>query len=135
VIHFVSFCPKTIILTSLILNICRSLKTSRLFFLIPNTVSFITIICYKFSKTVVLRLWCRILPYIPVLFINELKQLWVSIVPKSLTTGHTKGIKFIELDGIPQPTDLSLVWNKTNRNPLLNGVIDVVSTLTQDKRL
>ncbi|MDC1276977.1 hypothetical protein N8Z48_02335 [Algibacter sp.] len=82
-----------------------------------------------------MRLWCRILPYIPVLFINELKQLWVSIVPKSLTTGHTKGIKFIELDGIPQPTDLSLVWNKTNRNPLLNGVIDVVSTLTQDKRL
>jgi DNA-binding transcriptional LysR family regulator len=59
----------------------------------------------------------------------------VSIVPKSLTTSNTKGIKFIELDGIPQRTDLSLVWNKTNRNPLLNGVLDVVSTLTQDKIL
>ena len=59
----------------------------------------------------------------------------VSIVPKSLTTSTTKGIKFIELDGIPQRTDLSLVWNKTNRNPLLNGVLDVVSTLTHDKIL
>tara|TARA_R110002126_G_scaffold89297_2_gene213467 strand:+ start:970 stop:1869 length:900 start_codon:yes stop_codon:yes gene_type:complete len=56
----------------------------------------------------------------------------VSIVPKSLTSNNPKGVKFIELDGIPQRTDLSLVWNKTNRNPLLNGVLDLVLKLTHD---
>lgn len=57
----------------------------------------------------------------------------ISIVPKSLTSSKTKGVKFIELDDIPQRTDLSLVWNKANRNPLLNGVLDLVLKLTQDK--
>ena len=55
----------------------------------------------------------------------------VSIVPKSLTTNKTFGVKFIELDRIPQRTDLSLVWNKTNRNPLLTEVLDLVLNLAQ----
>jgi DNA-binding transcriptional LysR family regulator len=50
----------------------------------------------------------------------------VSIVPKSLTVNKSKGIKFIELDSIPQRTELSLVWNKENRNPLLDGLLGIV---------
>ncbi len=57
----------------------------------------------------------------------------VSIVPKSLTSSKTKGVKFIELGCIPQRTDLSLVWNKTNRNPLLSGVLDLVLKLAHEK--
>lgn len=57
----------------------------------------------------------------------------VSIVPKSLTSSKTKGVKFIELGSIPQRTDLSLVWNKTNRNPLLSGVLDLVLKLAHEK--
>jgi DNA-binding transcriptional LysR family regulator len=50
----------------------------------------------------------------------------VSIVPKSLTLNKPKGVQFIELDSISQRTDLSLVWNKKNRNPLLKGVLNLV---------
>ncbi len=50
----------------------------------------------------------------------------ISIVPKSLQINHTQGIKFIELDNIPQRTVLSMVWNKDNRNPTLNKIIDLI---------
>ncbi|AXT19113.1 LysR family transcriptional regulator [Flavobacteriaceae bacterium AU392] len=44
----------------------------------------------------------------------------ISIVPKSLMSEHQEGIKFIELNKTPHQTTLSVVWNKTNRNPVLN---------------
>ncbi len=50
----------------------------------------------------------------------------ISIVPKSLISNHIKGVKFIELDKIPQRTNLSVVWNKTNRNPLLPELLDLI---------
>ena len=50
----------------------------------------------------------------------------ISIVPKSLQIEHNKKIKFIELDKISQETTLSLVWNKTNRNPILDKVIKLL---------
>jgi len=43
----------------------------------------------------------------------------ISIVPKSLINDGIKGIKFIELNTIKQRTDLSVVWNNNNRNPLV----------------
>ncbi|WP_034041267.1 LysR family transcriptional regulator [Wocania ichthyoenteri] len=43
----------------------------------------------------------------------------ISIVPKSLQTQNIKGIKFIELKNISQKTVLSVVWNRKNRNPIL----------------
>ena len=53
----------------------------------------------------------------------------VSIVPKSLTLNNPDGVKFIELNSISQRTDLSLVWNKMNRNPLLTGVLNLFDAL------
>ncbi|MBC3758069.1 LysR family transcriptional regulator [Hyunsoonleella sp. SJ7] len=50
----------------------------------------------------------------------------ISIVPKSLASSHIKGIKFIELDMMPQRTELSMVWHSENRNPILMGFLDVV---------
>lgn len=47
----------------------------------------------------------------------------ISIVPKSLRTVNNKKIKFIELNKIHQKTTLSLIWNKTNRNPILEKVV------------
>ncbi|MFD2725213.1 LysR family transcriptional regulator [Hyunsoonleella rubra] len=49
----------------------------------------------------------------------------ISIVPKSLTSSHIKGVKFIELDMMPQRTELSMVWHSENRNPILMGFLDV----------
>lgn len=50
----------------------------------------------------------------------------VSIVPKSLQSKYHKGIKFIELDRIPQRTVLSAVWNVDNRNPVLKRFLKEV---------
>ena len=50
----------------------------------------------------------------------------VSIVPKSLQTKSIKGVKFIELSKIPQKTTLSIVWNTTNRNPILKAFINLL---------
>jgi len=47
----------------------------------------------------------------------------ISIVPKSLTLGAEKGVKFIELNKISQRTVLSVVWNKKNRNPMLQNFL------------
>ena len=43
----------------------------------------------------------------------------ISIVPNSLQPQHIKGVKFIELAKISQKTMLSIVWNKRNRNQIL----------------
>lgn len=50
----------------------------------------------------------------------------ISIVPKSLTLNTIKGVKFIELNTIPQRTELSVVWNKTNRNPILKNILSLI---------
>ena len=36
------------------------------------------------------------------------------------------GVKFIELKRIPQRTNLSMVWHKDNRNPILMNFLDIL---------
>ncbi|PQV48366.1 DNA-binding transcriptional LysR family regulator [Jejuia pallidilutea] len=50
----------------------------------------------------------------------------ISLVPKSLTTNSVRGVKFIELDKIPQRTELFMVWHKENRNPILMSFLDII---------
>lgn len=50
----------------------------------------------------------------------------ISIVPKSLAKKRGHQIKFIELNMIPQKTTLSLVWNKNNKNPILNKILELL---------
>lgn len=50
----------------------------------------------------------------------------ISIVPSSLALGYDMKVKFIELKKIPQRTVLSVVWNKSNRNPVLKKVLDII---------
>lgn len=50
----------------------------------------------------------------------------VSIVPTSLSLGYDMKVKFIELKNIPHRTDLSVVWNKNNKNPVLSKVLDLI---------
>ena len=57
----------------------------------------------------------------------------ISIVPKSLTLNNPKGVKFIELNLISQRTDLFLAWNKMNRNPLLNEVLNLFDEFSDFK--
>ena len=47
----------------------------------------------------------------------------ISIVPKSLQSNEVSGIKFIDLENIPHKTTLSVVWNKENRNPILDKIL------------
>ncbi len=47
----------------------------------------------------------------------------ISIVPKSLQIKDSKIVKFIELNNISQRTVLSVVWNKENRNPILEKLM------------
>jgi len=53
-------------------------------------------------------------------------KLGISIVPKSLQIESNNKIKFIELTKVTQKTTLSLVWNKSNRNPILNKILDLI---------
>jgi len=54
----------------------------------------------------------------------------ISIVPKSLTLKPTQGVKFIELSHIKQRTELRIVWNKTNRNPILTNILSLVNEVS-----
>lgn len=47
----------------------------------------------------------------------------VSIVPSALKLGYDLPVKFIELKNIPHRTTLSAVWNKDNRNPILEKIL------------
>ncbi len=53
-------------------------------------------------------------------------NLGISIVPSSLGLGYNMDIKLIELDKIPQKTVLSVAWNSTNRNPILNKILSKI---------
>ncbi len=50
----------------------------------------------------------------------------ISIVPSSLALGYDLKVKFIELKHIPHRTELSVVWNKKNKNPVMNKVLDLI---------
>lgn len=50
----------------------------------------------------------------------------IAIVPKSLQSNQVSGVKYIDLDQLPQRTVLSAVWNKENRNPVLGGLLEEV---------
>ncbi|MEM9931502.1 MAG: LysR substrate-binding domain-containing protein [Bacteroidota bacterium] len=47
----------------------------------------------------------------------------LSVVPTSLQMGYQLGVKFIELDQLPQRTTLSAVWRADNENPALGNFI------------
>ncbi len=50
----------------------------------------------------------------------------VSIVPKSLAKKRGYKVKFIELENIPQKTNLSMIWNQKNGNPILKNFLEIV---------
>jgi DNA-binding transcriptional LysR family regulator len=50
----------------------------------------------------------------------------LSIVPKSLAISNNENVKFVELSKLKQKTVLSVVWNKKNRNPLLEKIIKLL---------
>jgi DNA-binding transcriptional LysR family regulator len=50
----------------------------------------------------------------------------VAIVPTSLQLGYDMKVKFLELKKVSQRTTLRAVWNKENRNPTLNNVLNVM---------
>lgn len=45
--------------------------------------------------------------------------LGVAIVPTSLKDGYDLNVRFMEIPGIPQFTELSVIWKPANRNPAL----------------
>lgn len=49
----------------------------------------------------------------------------ISIIPKSLKPVYATKVKFIDLKNISQRTTLSAVWNNTNRNPALEGFVNL----------
>ena len=53
-------------------------------------------------------------------------NLGISIVPSSLGLGYNMNVKLIELDRIPQKTVLSVAWNSSNRNPILNKILSKI---------
>ena len=50
----------------------------------------------------------------------------ISIVPKSLINENNSNLKFIELHKIKQRTTLYAIWNKENRNPILDKFIPLL---------
>ncbi|RAJ31122.1 LysR family transcriptional regulator [Pedobacter cryoconitis] len=50
----------------------------------------------------------------------------LSIIPTSLATSGNPGVKFIELKNIPQQTELYAVWKKTNDNPALPYLLEML---------
>lgn len=52
--------------------------------------------------------------------------LGVAIVPSSLKEGYNLKVRFIEINDIPQHTELFAVWKTENRNPALKHVLEVL---------
>ncbi|MFN3998451.1 LysR family transcriptional regulator [Algoriphagus sp.] len=52
--------------------------------------------------------------------------LGVAIVPTSLKDGYDLNVRFMEIPGIPQFTELSVIWKPENRNPALKRVLPLV---------
>lgn len=53
--------------------------------------------------------------------------LGVAIVPSSLKEGYDLSVRFMEIPGIPQFTELSVIWKPENRNPVLSKVLPLFS--------
>lgn len=51
----------------------------------------------------------------------------LSIVPTSLKLGYDLKVKYFELTQLPQRAVLFMTWNKNNRNPILNRMLDMIS--------
>lgn len=54
------------------------------------------------------------------------KGLGVAIVPSSLRIGYDVPVNFIDLQDIPQRSQLSLIWNPKNRNPGIPALLSVL---------
>ncbi|MCS5489834.1 LysR substrate-binding domain-containing protein [Algoriphagus limi] len=52
--------------------------------------------------------------------------LGVAIIPTSLKEGYNLNVRFMEIPGIRQFTELSVIWKPTNRNPALGKVLDLI---------
>lgn len=52
--------------------------------------------------------------------------LGIAIVPSSLKEGYDLKVRFMEIPGIPQFTELSVIWKPANRNPTLNRVLSLI---------
>jgi DNA-binding transcriptional LysR family regulator len=52
--------------------------------------------------------------------------LGVAIVPSSLKIGYDLNVRFMEIRGIPQFTELSAIWKPVNRNPVLRRVLPLL---------
>ncbi|WP_111670100.1 LysR family transcriptional regulator [Algoriphagus litoralis] len=52
--------------------------------------------------------------------------LGIAIVPTSLKEGYDLRVRFMEIPGIPQFTELSLIWKSANRNPALKKVLPLI---------
>lgn len=52
--------------------------------------------------------------------------LGVAIVPTSLKEGYDLNVRFMEIPGISQFTELSVIWKPENRNPVLGKVLGMV---------
>jgi DNA-binding transcriptional LysR family regulator len=52
--------------------------------------------------------------------------LGVAIVPTSLKHGYNLKVRFMEIPGIPQFTELAAIWKPENRNPALKRVLPMI---------
>jgi DNA-binding transcriptional LysR family regulator len=52
--------------------------------------------------------------------------LGVAIVPTSLKDGYDLNVRFMEIPGIQQFTELSVIWKPANRNPALKRVLPLL---------
>jgi DNA-binding transcriptional LysR family regulator len=52
--------------------------------------------------------------------------LGVAIVPTSLKEGYDLKVRFMEIPGISQFTELSAIWKSVNRNPALKQVLPLI---------
>src|SRR5690606_22124732 len=62
----------------------------------------------------------------PTIFKLVENHMGISVLPTSLARGNHPGIRFIELKDAVQKTELFAVWKKTNRNPALPYLLDMV---------
>lgn len=53
-------------------------------------------------------------------------KLGIAIIPTSLQYGFDLNVKFIELKGIKQRAQLSVIWKKDNRNPVLKNGLNLL---------
>jgi DNA-binding transcriptional LysR family regulator len=52
--------------------------------------------------------------------------LGVAIVPTSLKEGYDLRVRFMEIPGISQFTELSVIWKPANRNPVLGNALGII---------